>query len=96
MTARDEVLARIRDRARPRPAEGPAPTCPRRLPDAGRGPGRRRQLLDLLAERLTDYRATVRRAAPDRLPAAVGAALAERGARRVVVPARPRPARSAG
>jgi L-lactate dehydrogenase complex protein LldG len=44
------------------------------------------RLLDLLADRLTDYRAAVRRAAPAELAAAVAAALADRGARRVVVP----------
>ncbi|HTP14662.1 MAG TPA: hypothetical protein VMK13_02370, partial [Streptosporangiaceae bacterium] len=38
-------------------------------------------LLDLLAERLADYRALVRRAAPAELGAAAVAALAERGAR---------------
>jgi len=43
-------------------------------------------LLDLLAERITDYRATVRRARPDELAAAVAAALTGRKARRVVVP----------
>jgi L-lactate dehydrogenase complex protein LldG len=42
-------------------------------------------LLDLLAERLADYRAIVRRAAPAELAAALGAALADRGARRIVV-----------
>lgn len=44
------------------------------------------QLLDLLAERLLDYGAKVRRAAPDQVLAEVSAALAERGARRLVVP----------
>ena len=35
---------------------------------------------------LTDYKATVRRTAPSQLTAAIGEALTERGARRVVVP----------
>jgi L-lactate dehydrogenase complex protein LldG len=43
-------------------------------------------LLDLLAERLTDYRALVRRASAAALAAEVSAALTERGARTVVVP----------
>jgi L-lactate dehydrogenase complex protein LldG len=43
-------------------------------------------LLDLLAERLTDYRAAVRRASAAALAAEVSAALAQRGARTVVVP----------
>jgi L-lactate dehydrogenase complex protein LldG len=44
------------------------------------------QLLDLLAGRLTDYRALVRRATPATLAGEVRAALSERGARRIVVP----------
>jgi L-lactate dehydrogenase complex protein LldG len=51
-----------------------------------RGARDRLALLDLLEERLIDYRATVRRAAAAGLAAAVGEALTERGARRVVVP----------
>jgi L-lactate dehydrogenase complex protein LldG len=43
-------------------------------------------LLELLAERLSDYRAIVQRAEPDRLGEAVAAALTRRGARRVAVP----------
>lgn len=42
-------------------------------------------LLDLLAERLADYRAAVRRCEPAALGATVAAALAERGARRVII-----------
>ncbi len=45
------------------------------------------QLLDLLAERLRDYGCTVRRTAPSQLMTAVGEALGQRGARRIVVPA---------
>ncbi|GAA3740652.1 LutC/YkgG family protein [Salinactinospora qingdaonensis] len=44
-------------------------------------------LVGLLAERLVDYRAVVRRATTTQVPAVVAAALAERGARRVAVPA---------
>jgi L-lactate dehydrogenase complex protein LldG len=43
-------------------------------------------LLDLLAERLTDYRALVRRASAAELAAEVSEALTQRGARTVVVP----------
>jgi L-lactate dehydrogenase complex protein LldG len=43
-------------------------------------------LLDLLADRLADYRATVRRAGPGQLGEVMGRALADRGARRLVVP----------
>jgi L-lactate dehydrogenase complex protein LldG len=51
-----------------------------------RGQSGQAALLELLADRLTDYRATVRRAAPHEVPGAVGGALKRRGARRVVVP----------
>ena len=82
MTPREEVLARIRaalagDGA---PDAGP-PAVYRTGGDLHGEP-----LLDLLAERLAHYRAAVRRTSPAGLGAAIGAALAERGARRVVVP----------
>ena len=61
--------------------------------DAGSGVGYRTQgtltgapLLDLLAERIADYRANVRRAAADQLGTALAAALADHQVRRVVVP----------
>ena len=91
MSARDEVLSRIRTAIGNAPGEGgaegasaPAGAVPRdyRLwRDADPG-----ELLDLLAGRLTDYKATVRRTAPSQLAAAIGEALTQRGARRVVVP----------
>ncbi len=79
--ARAEVLARIRR------ALGPDPVVPEVARDyraAGDldGPA----LLELLTDRLVDYRASVRPAAPDDLVATLAAALAERGAGRVVVP----------
>jgi L-lactate dehydrogenase complex protein LldG len=96
--ARDEVLARIRTAlASPAPAssapgspapEGeapagdPVPRAYRISGDLGTA-----QLLDLLAERLRDYGCTVRRTAPSQLMTAVGEALGQRGARRIVVPA---------
>ncbi|MFD7899800.1 lactate utilization protein C [Streptomyces sp. NPDC059743] len=43
-------------------------------------------LLDLLQDRLTEYRATVHRCRPAELPATVAAVLARRGARTVIVP----------
>jgi L-lactate dehydrogenase complex protein LldG len=46
----------------------------------------RPELLDLLTERLDDYGSAVRRCGPDEIGAAIVAALADRGARRVVVP----------
>jgi L-lactate dehydrogenase complex protein LldG len=82
VTARDEVLARIRAAIGGDGAPDPGPPGGYRTS----GDRDREQLLDLLADRLVHYRAAVRRAAPGELAAAVGAALAERGARRVVVP----------
>ena len=91
MSSRDEVLSRIaaaiggeRGTSAPEPVTHripePAPTYRTQTDlDASR-------LLDLLAERLVDYRAAVRRTTPRELGAAVGAALADRGARRVIVP----------
>ncbi|MFE9750278.1 lactate utilization protein C [Saccharothrix saharensis] len=77
MSARDEVLARVRR------AQGPREVAPvpREYRAAGtRGPGD----LELFAERLRDYRARVRLVAADEVADAVAAALAERGARHVV------------
>jgi L-lactate dehydrogenase complex protein LldG len=97
VSARDEVLARIRaalaDASTSPASTSPASTSPASTGPASTGTQFRTRgnlepgpLLDLLAERLADYRALVRRAAPAELDAAVGAALAERGARRIVVP----------
>ena len=82
MSARDEVLARIRAAVPPvAPASGPAPVSYRE-----RGQLATPALLDLLADRLTDYQAMVRRATTATLAATIAAALAQRGARRLVVP----------
>ena len=84
MSARDEILARVRAAV----ADGAAPPPVTRSyrsavhpPDlAGE------ELLDLLVERLVDYRALVRRSTTAMAAATVVAALTERGARRVAVP----------
>jgi L-lactate dehydrogenase complex protein LldG len=102
MTAREDVLARIRTALGGTAAGGtaagstvPGSTVPgSAASDADDVPrGYRTQgelggtvLLDLLAERLRDYGCTVRRPAPGRVMAAVGEALGQRGARRIVVP----------
>jgi L-lactate dehydrogenase complex protein LldG len=94
MTAREEMLGRIRTALR---AQGDTERTalggggrggPMVVPRGYRTRGQAGQaaLLDLLADRLTDYRATVRRAAPHEVPGAIGDALHGRGARRVVVP----------
>jgi L-lactate dehydrogenase complex protein LldG len=84
VTARAEVLRRIRralSTASPgHDGDGPAGAY-RRHGDLT-GPG----LLDLFAGRLIDYRALVRRATVATLADEVSAALAQRGARSVVVP----------
>jgi len=87
VTGRDEVLARVRRALAA--GGGPAGGGPAGGPAAGYrtrgelGPG---PLLDMLAERLADYRADVRRVSLAGLGDAVGAALTRRGARRIVVP----------
>ncbi|QQQ78778.1 LUD domain-containing protein [Saccharothrix sp. 6-C] len=77
MSARDEVLARVRRAKGPREV---APV-PREYRAAGtRGPGD----LELFAERLRDYRALVRVVAADEVASAVAGALRERRAHHVV------------
>ena len=84
MNARNEVLARIRIALRDRPAPTAIVRDYRTADDIdGRGP---ETLIDLLAERLVDYRASVRRCSVGGIAAAVATALRERGVRRVVVP----------
>jgi L-lactate dehydrogenase complex protein LldG len=87
MTARDEVLGRIRTALGGDSGGGAHP--PGDPSSAGyrtRGELDPAALLDLLAERLIDYRSHVRRTEPAKLLDTVRAALADRGARRVVVP----------
>ena len=87
MAARDEVLARIRAALGGPPADRakPGDQVPRRYrSSAGLDTG---ALIGLLTERLRDYGTVVRRCRPSGVRAAVGEALAGRGARRVVVPA---------
>jgi L-lactate dehydrogenase complex protein LldG len=83
-TGRAEVLARIRaaiaDEAGRQAAPADGPTYRERGELSGPA------LISLLAERLTDYRAQVRRASPGSLAAEIAAALTARGARRVVTP----------
>jgi L-lactate dehydrogenase complex protein LldG len=83
VTARDEVLGRIRTALGADRNEDPAPAPDGYRRDAGLSSA---QLLDLLAERLSDYRAVVRRADPAALRETIAAALAQRGARRLVIP----------
>ena len=82
MTAREEMLARIRGALAT--GTGPAREVPRgyRTTADMDAPA----LIGLLTERLRDYGTGVRRCPPGGVLAAVREALAERGARRIVVP----------
>jgi L-lactate dehydrogenase complex protein LldG len=87
MTPREEVLSRIRAAIAASKPDSVTEVVPQSVPAyRTSGDPDRARLLDLLEERLIDYRAAVRRAAATGLAAAVGAALTQRGARRVVVP----------
>lgn len=79
--AREEILGRIRAALAEAPPAAPVPRDYARSLPAGT------PIVELFAERVADYRATVHRAAAGELPSVVAAALRERGARRVVVPA---------
>ena len=83
MSAREEVLGRIRTAL----GSGGAPVEVPRDYRTALGPAAGdAALLDLLVDRLVDYRARVHRCGPDDVPATVAAALADRGATRVAVP----------
>ena len=87
MTPREEVLSRIRAAVTAANPDSVTEVVPQSVPAyRTSGDPDRARLLDLLEERLIDYRAAVRRAAATGLAAAVGTALTQRGARRVVVP----------
>src|SRR5687768_3983595 len=75
MNAREEVLTRIRTALQDRPAPPPAART-------YRGVGARAASLDLFADRVEDYRATVHRCSPDAVASVLGRLL--RG--QVVVP----------
>ena len=85
--AREDVLARIRAALRGSGATGGAAggAVPPGGGRTGDGPAAA-ELAGLFAERLADYGSRVRRCGAAGLGAAAAAALAERGARRVVVP----------
>jgi L-lactate dehydrogenase complex protein LldG len=87
VTARDEVLGRIRTALGGDSGGGAHPPAdPSSAGYRTRGELDQAALLDLLAGRLIDYRSRVRRTEPDKLLDTVRAALAERGPRRVVLP----------
>jgi L-lactate dehydrogenase complex protein LldG len=81
VTAREEMLARVRTALGP---EADAPPVPREYRSAGTMSGS--ELIELLAERLVDYKARVRRCDAASLDATIQAALTDRGVERLVVP----------
>jgi L-lactate dehydrogenase complex protein LldG len=84
VSAREEMLARVRAAV----ADGAVPAAVARdYRTTGQPPALAGEaLLELLVERLVDYRALVRRSTTAMVAATVVAALTERGARRVAVP----------
>ena len=86
MSARDEVLSRIRAALAP---GGAVPEVPRAYHGAGSGPAAGdAAVVARFCERAAEYRATVRRVPAGELDAAVAGACREQGARRLAVPAR--------
>jgi L-lactate dehydrogenase complex protein LldG len=71
--ARTDVLARVAAAV----ASSPPVAVPRAYRAAGEHPAGSAELLDLLTDRLVDYKATVRRVGPDEVAAAVAEALAD-------------------
>jgi L-lactate dehydrogenase complex protein LldG len=76
VTARDEVLGRVRA------ALGEAPVVPE-VPRDYHGPGAAAVDVDLFCERVADYKATVHRTTPDDLAARIKAVCAAHGATRL-------------
>lgn len=84
MSAREEILGRIRQALVdvPTPDNTEVPRTYRRSLGIDRT-----AVLDLFAETVSDYRATLHRSAPDQIGAAVAMILAGQGIRRLAVPA---------
>jgi L-lactate dehydrogenase complex protein LldG len=86
VSAREEILGRIRTALGPDPTPSAFGATSRTYRTGGdREPGSP-ELLDLLTDRLVDYRATVVTTSAAETASAVAAVLAERGLRRVVAP----------
>ena len=82
MTARDDVLARVRKALGD---QTDAPAVPRTYRPSGPLSGA--ELLEMLTDRLVDYKAAVRHCDEASLDATITAALHDRGAGNIVVPA---------
>jgi L-lactate dehydrogenase complex protein LldG len=87
VSARDDVLARVRAALGPDAAGGGRDDIPRAYRGPGRiGPTGAADVVDRFCARVAEYQATVRRIPADGLEEAVAAACRERGARRMGVP----------
>ncbi|MGW2201661.1 LutC/YkgG family protein [Streptomyces sp. NPDC001774] len=88
MSGRELILRRIREALSDVPAADAPPYDRAVERNYAREHGNRdtEETVALLAENLADYRAVVHRCRPDALPELIGRLLAERGARRVLVP----------
>lgn len=88
MSARADVLARIREANGAAGSPAPAPV-PRDYAHTGSLAAGSAELMELLRDRLVDYKATVVDARPDEVPAAIAGALEAAGVTgRVLVPPR--------
>jgi L-lactate dehydrogenase complex protein LldG len=83
MNAREEMLARIRNALADQPTPAPIERSYRAADDSDSGSD---ALLELLVDRLIDYKATVHRATPATAAAVIAAALSEREVTKVVIP----------
>jgi L-lactate dehydrogenase complex protein LldG len=81
MMAREAILARIRDALGDPPPRADIPRAYREATPSDI------DIVERFAERVADYRATVRRSTTEDLAATIAAALVERRVRRLVVPA---------
>src|SRR5689334_360099 len=83
--ARDEILRRIRSALRDVPAGERPEDVPLRRDYQMSGTAARAELIGRFVDRLVDYKAQVRQVGAGELPAAIAAACAARGVRRLVV-----------
>ncbi len=85
-TARDEMLGRIKHALRDVPGDATPSGVPVARAYRQAGTARWQDLVSRFAERVAEYKARVGVVSPDELPAAIAAACARRGVRRLVVP----------
>ncbi len=86
MTAREDVLDRIRRALRDVPATESPESVPVPRDYRHASVESHEHLIEQFIDRLVDYKAAVRRVAPAELPAAIAAACQARGVRRLAVP----------